>query len=70
MPSTAAMGRDYTRRCNGPVNEDLPRLEEEAAPPEAESPSSYLNLEEDNTAEVNVLPLYAAKLSRGYSIVV
>jgi hypothetical protein len=64
------MGRDYIRRRKAPENEDLPRLEEEAASPEAESPSSYLNLQEDNTAEVNVLSLYATKLSRGYSIIV
>jgi hypothetical protein len=57
MPSTEAMGRDYTRRRNAPVDEDLPRIEHEAATPEAESPSSYLNLpEDDNNAEVNVLP--------------
>jgi hypothetical protein len=70
MPSTAAMGRDYTRRRNASVNEEVvQRIEEEAAPPDAESPSSFLNLEQDNNAEVNVLPLYATKIYRGYSIV-
>ena len=64
------MGRDYTRHRKAPMDEDLPRLEHETAPPKAESPSSYLNLQEDNNAEVNVLPLYATKLSRGYSIIV
>jgi hypothetical protein len=70
MPSTAVMGRDYTRRRNAPVNEDLPRIQEEAEPPEAESPSSYLNLPEDSNAEVNVLPLYATKIYGAYSIIV
>jgi hypothetical protein len=56
MPSTEAMGREYTRRLNAPVDEDLPGIEHQAATPEAESPSSYLNIPEDNNAEVNVLP--------------
>jgi hypothetical protein len=56
MPSTEAMGREYTRRRQAPVDEALPTLEHEAATPDAESPSSYLNIPEDNNAEVNVLP--------------
>ncbi|OEL26066.1 hypothetical protein BAE44_0012917 [Dichanthelium oligosanthes] len=53
------------------MNKDLLRLEHEAAPPEKESPSSYLSLEEDNNAQAwpikEGMQLHGHAIPRGYA---